>query len=297
MKVAGLGIACLDRIARTGPMDKNNSSSITEYTERLGGLTANALLAAGRLGAEVSIITAVGDDETGLRILKLLEEEGIGTERVAVLPGKDSYFSFITVAGDSGERFIYCRRDTVGPEEIKADRTLIGSADVFLVDSHFMSASLEAAGMARELGVPVVGDFKLNPDNTEILKYTDYPIVSRDYALSLSCDGSIEAALRRMASFNPGSVPVVTCGSEGCYYMRGNDLEHVPAFGVAVRDTAAAGDVFHGGFAAALASGCSLRASLVFASAVSALKCAGFGGSAASPGLEEVKLFLKKRNY
>ena len=97
MVLAGFGIACLDMIAETGPEDSNKTAAITDYTERAGGLVANALIAGRRLGAEARIITALGGDNAGSRILSLLEQENIDTEHVRRFPGAESYFSFIRI--------------------------------------------------------------------------------------------------------------------------------------------------------------------------------------------------------
>ncbi len=296
MILAGFGIACLDMIAETGPEDNNRTSAITRYTERAGGLVANALIAGRRLGAEARILTALGGDNAGSRILSLLDEEKIDTGYVRRYPGEESYFSFIRIDPRDGERYIYCKRDTIAPSAILTDLAPLEEADVFLTDSHFREASLRYAKAACEMGVPVVGDYKISPEKTDILRYTDYPIISRDYALSLAEDGRIPTALEVMAAFKPDSVPVITCGAEGCYYLYRGRCLHVPAFEITAVDTCAAGDVFHGGFAWAIGSGYSVRAALVFASAVSALKCSRFGGSAGAPELWEVKDFLRKHN-
>ena len=297
MKIAGIGICCLDRIALTGEPDKNRSAVISRYTEQPGGLTANALLAAARLGARVRLIGAVGDDPAGRQILSMLRREGVGTEYIDVFAGRESYFSFIRIDAFTAERYIYCKRDTVDPEDMVIHPEAVKDADVFLTDSHFPGAAAEYARIAYEEGIPTVGDYKLSPENADLLlRYTEYPVISEDYALSLAPDGRIETALEVMAGSNDRCVPVITCGARGCVYYQGGRAEAVPAFRVPAEDTAAAGDVFHGGFARAIAAGCCVRAALVFASAVSAIKCTRFGGSAGAPGLEEVKLFLAKHN-
>ena len=58
-------------------------------------------------------------------------------------------------------------------------------------------------------------------------------------------------------------------------------------------DTLAAGDVFHGAFAYALADGMDEMTAFRFSSAVAAIKCTRFGGRAGTPRRAEVDDFLK----
>ena len=69
-------------------------------------------------------------------------------------------------------------------------------------------------------------------------------------------------------------------------------MRHQPAFGVEAADTLAAGDVFHAGFALALAEGCPESTAMRFASAAAALKCTRFGGIVGTPTRAEVEGLL-----
>jgi len=57
-------------------------------------------------------------------------------------------------------------------------------------------------------------------------------------------------------------------------------------------DTLAAGDVFHAGFALALAEGRDEPAALRFGAAAAGLKCTRFGGITGTPRRAEVEAFL-----
>jgi len=61
---------------------------------------------------------------------------------------------------------------------------------------------------------------------------------------------------------------------------------------VEVVDTLAAGDVFHGAFALALAEGRGEVAALGFATVAAALKCRTFGGRLGAPERAEVEALL-----
>ena len=90
-------------------------------------------------------------------------------------------------------------------------------------------------------------------------------------------------------------VVVITCGKEGGIIYEGTSVERYPAFLVDAVDTNGSGDVFHGAFAAAMVKGYQYKECCIFASAVSALKCTGFGARESVPDEEEVYRFLEKR--
>jgi ribokinase len=61
-------------------------------------------------------------------------------------------------------------------------------------------------------------------------------------------------AVRRFRAHG-APVAAVKLGADGCVLAAGNDIWHVPAYPVTVRDVTGAGDAFCGGFAAVLATG------------------------------------------
>src|SRR4051812_23132663 len=62
-----------------------------------GGKGANAAVAAARLGAEVRLVAAVGDDDLGEHALAELSEEGVRLERVVRLGGVPTGAALIVV--------------------------------------------------------------------------------------------------------------------------------------------------------------------------------------------------------
>ena len=111
------------------------------------------------------------------------------------------------------------------------------------------------------------------------------------YAPVLTGHGLLEAA-KRLRERGP-TVVVVTEGEAGCWCASPDGDFHVPAYvAPAVVDTTGAGDVFHGAFLQARATGRNLHASLELASAVAALKCSSLGGRTGSPDLKSTLAFM-----
>jgi sulfofructose kinase len=67
------------------------------------------------------------------------------------------------------------------------------------------------------------------------------------------------------------------------------------AFAVDTVDTLAAGDVFHGAYALALAESWRIGDAIRFAAAAAAIKCSRAGGRSGAPARGEVQAFLASR--
>jgi len=85
---------------------------------------------------------------------------------------------------------------------------------------------------------------------------------------------------------------IVTLGEKGCYAEGEGFRGFVPAFDVRPVDTTAAGDVFNGALAVALAEKQELGAALRFASAAAALSVTRLGAQPSAPHRAEIERFL-----
>jgi sulfofructose kinase len=287
-RIIGLGLACLDYLFVTEAATAGGQARLVEYAVEGGGLVATALAAAARLGARAEIITWVGDDEEGRRVLEGLRAEGVDVSRAEVVKGERTAVSFIRVEAGTGERTIYHRRgiETVGA---RAGEGNLG-CDVALVDGVWPEASLAFARRARERGIPVVGDFCPTGELQALASYTSALIVNRQCGEQIG--GSWGARLARLAGLGP-EFAAITAGEEGCYYLEGGEVRHQPAFKVEVVDTTGAGDVFHGAFAYALARGWAYARCVEFASAAAGLSCRALGGRRGIGGVKEIEGMLK----
>jgi sulfofructose kinase len=127
-----------------------------------------------------------------------------------------------------------------------------------------------------------------------LLALATHPIFSAEALRATSGVDDLAAALT--AKPLPPGFLAVTDGAAGAYWRSGKaaqqSVRHQPAFPVRAHDTLAAGDVFHAGFALALAEGCTEERALRFASAAAALKCTRFGGIIGTPARAEVEALL-----
>jgi sulfofructose kinase len=129
------------------------------------------------------------------------------------------------------------------------------------------------------------------------LELTDLLIPSEEFALEHTGAATAkEAAIALMERYHPKAV-VITQGKEGGILLSEGKPIAYPSFPINAVDTNGSGDVFHGAFAAALCKGYDYKKACIFSSAVSAIKCTGYGARESVPSFETVKSFLKEKNY
>ncbi|MBT1076961.1 PfkB family carbohydrate kinase [Geobacter grbiciae] len=294
----GLGQCCWDTLAVVDSYPSPDSKAeAAVWAEQAGGPTATALVALARLGIPCRFAGVVGDDDAGSRIRQALDSEGVDGAFLVTRRGGASQRAFIMIERGSGRRTIVWRRptgDPLDPREVP-DAFLAGSS-LLLLDGLMADASLHAAGRARSLGIPVMVDAgRMRPGMLDITRQCDYVVAAEQFFLDLGWDRTPEH-FRGLAADLGAPVVTVTLGAAGSLTWSGNEPFHVPAFTVDAVDTTGAGDVFHGGYGYGILQGWSVRETVVFASAMAAMKCRQVGAQQGIPRLPDVSDFLARRN-
>jgi ribokinase len=290
--VIGLGVATLDHIGVAGAEPLLGAKQpLAGWIEAGGGPVATALVALARLGGRGCLVSTVGDDSYGPRIVAGLQEEGVSTEGVVVRPG-GSHVAFVLAEPGSGRRTIWWHHDRAVIEGFVPSRELVQSARALLLDTHLSEAGALAASWMHERGGLVMIDAERHTDAAlSLLPLCDYIVASERFGRAAS--GEEDPALAALAlQRRYGRIVVITAGERGSWCAAPGEQFHTPAFPIHAVDTTGAGDVFHGGLLYALLQGRNLRAALRFASATAALKCRAPGGRAGIPNLAEVEALL-----
>jgi ribokinase len=290
--VVGIGVATLDLIGVAAAEPQFGAKQpLVQWVEAGGGPVATALVTLARLGARPCLITAVGDDGYGARIVADLKREGVATEGVATRPGS-SHTAFVLAEPGTDRRTIWWHRDKAVLDAVAPSRELVTSARFLHLDTHLGEAAIAAAGWMRKAGGKVMIDGERISDVAlRLLPLCDYMVLSEHFARAATGDDDLARAARALQREH-GGVAVVTEGEKGCWCATDDEAFHTPTFPVKALDTTGAGDVFHGGLLFALLRGQPLRRALRFASATAALKCRALGGRAGIPSLAEVEAML-----
>jgi sulfofructose kinase len=294
-KILCAGIAVQDIVMRVENFPApGTKTAATDFIVTGGGCAANAALAVARLCGRAAFAGPLGgaDDAVSERILADLAAEGIDCTGVVRVDGATASVSLILIDA-AGEKSIATRRGHGLGHVLPGDvATLVADADVVLVDNRFPEFVSAVCRAARKRDIPSVIDLDLvtRPDDT-LLKLGTHVIASSEALAGTTGTQDLGAALAQLAKHVSGFL-AVTDGPNGVYWLEAGRLRHVPGFAVTAIDTLGAGDIFHAGFALALAEGRSLTEALRFGCAAAALKCMRFGGAAAAPRRAEVEAFL-----
>ncbi|MFC4529598.1 sugar kinase [Sphaerisporangium dianthi] len=298
------------------------SAPLTEAeTFRLSfsGDALNAAVAAAAAGAHVALVTRVGVDEFGERLIRFAAAHGVDTRWM--LPGAGSTGAYAVGADPGGERdFTYMRAcsaaSRMGPSDV-ADAPL-AETSVLLVGG--IAAALSpscahavrhAAEIVHEAGGKVVYDPNFRSRLTTPEKAAAMLAAVAPFAAlvtpSSPGDGlpllgtadpaeTLRACLKlgaRAAAVTQGPDGVLLGVRDGREGQDGEPFETIPAVRArTVVDQTGAGDAFAGTVAARLAAGASLRDAVRAGTAAAAVSLEGQGGTGRVATPEEIDRLL-----
>lgn len=256
-----------------------------------GGKGANQAVAASRVGAsrvgaEVRMVGAVGNDGFADLLLESLRASGVDASRVR-RTDQATGTALITVAR-SGENAIVISpgaNASPTPESVEADLAGIGDGDFLLCQLESPLEAVEAAlRFARRAGARTM----LDPAPAcelprSLLAEVDVLTPNESEAAFLVGDGlSLDEQASALQALGPRRV-CLKLGSRGFYLD-----ELVPAFEVPVVDTTAAGDVLNAALAVAMMEDLPLR----FAAAAAAISVSRKGAQPSAPTRAEAEALL-----
>ena len=267
------------------------------FGEFLGGKGFNQAVAASRLGAEVALIGAVGNDAYGDRFLDALDEEGIDARAVVrVEEGTSVGQPLVTDDGDVSILGVPRANRHLSPAAVDRGRRAIAEADFLLLQCEVPHrASLHAAGIAREKGVPVLlNPAPAGPEALVLAREASLLVLNQVECRALGADGQVSPDVAAARLRDRYDCPVVvTLGAMGALAVRDGTLETLPAHTVETVDPTGAGDAFCAAYAVALAEGRKHPEALAFANAAGAVAVGTSGAHPSMPSRSSVEELLE----
>jgi pseudouridine kinase len=218
-----------------------------------GGVSRNIAENLSRLGLHARLITAVGDDSSGRRILHQAEESGIDVSHVLVAEGA-STGSYISLLDKDGTPYVAMYDmgilSRITPRYIYNRRRLFQKASFVVLDANLPQPTLETVlSLAHRYGIPVCADptshllarrlepylshfHMITPDRGEAQILSRSAIVTRVEA--------IEAAKKLVTA--GVRIAIVTMGEHGVCYATAETSGHVPAIRTEIVDSTGVGD-------------------------------------------------------
>ena len=268
-----------------------------------GGKGANQAVGAARAGGRVTFIARVGKDSFGDQAIAGLRRDGIDVRCVARDQSAASGVALICVAPD-GENSIAVASGAnaaLSSLDVKRAASAIRSAAVLVAQLETPLATVRAAALlAARAGVP----FILNPAPARELPGSLLKLVSiltpneTEAQMLTGIKVTDELAAARAAEIlreRGARTVILTLGARGAFLADAKGQQLVPGFKVKPVDTTAAGDIFNGALAVALAEGRALVDAVRFANAAAALSVIRLGAQPSAPMRAAIERFMRAR--
>ncbi len=249
-----IGAASLDTKGRASHPLRPGTSTPGTIRVSTGGVGRNLAENLARLGEQVVLLSAVGDDSAGRQILHQARERGIDVSHVLVSPDHHTA-AYLAVLDETGNLVtsiddMSIHRRLMTPAYIYSHRSLFRDARMVVLDANLSPATLRTVfRLARQHRVPVCADpttatlaprlrphlanlLLVTPNAAEAEALCGAPVTDRESAL---------AAAQKLVSLGV-QIAIVTLGATGLVYATSQESGHIPAIEVEIVDLTGAGD-------------------------------------------------------
>ncbi len=249
-----IGAAGIDTKGRAGLPIQPGTSTPGVIRVSVGGVGRNIAENLARLGEQVVLLSAVGDDGSGRRILQQAADCGIDTTHVLV-DSDHHTAAYMAVLDEDGHLIISIddmssSRQVITPAYVYRRRSLFRDARLVVLDANLPAATLKTTfRLARKYAVPVCADpttatlapglrpylpqlMLVTPNAVEAEALCGIQVTNRESALD---------AAQRLVGLGV-QIAIVTLGATGLVYATSQESGHVPAIACEVVDFTGAGD-------------------------------------------------------
>lgn len=297
--VGSINIDLTSYLARWPKIGETVTAESTQIS--LGGKGANQAIAAARLGADVTMIGAIGRDIFGQDAERQLSSVGMFLQ-LKRLKDRATGLAFIDVGpdGDNSIRLSKGANEMLSCDFIKEHAQIIRASKVLLLQNEIpFETSIKAAEYARMAGATVIMDPAPAPEpfwsfsDLEVFDILKPNAHEAGLILGEAPQTLTQAQEAAQALSHKGLKGVIiTMGAQGVAWSIQGDVGTYEAPKVDTVDTVGAGDCFNGALAAAFTKNLSVQDAISFAANAAALSTTRKGASASSPTRQELEQFL-----
>lgn len=247
-----------------------------------GGKGANQACAIGKLGGDVSMLGAIGNDNFAKDLSDALSSNNVNINNLLIKDNVSTGIAVITVTNDGANHIIVVQgaNALITKDDVKED--LISSFDIIVMQLEIpLEIAKYAASIAKKLGKTVV----LNPSpavklDKDFLSCVDILIPNEtEIDIIGGIDYVLECGVKNI---------ILTLGADGCELITRQNRKHFDAYKVNVVDTTAAGDSFLGGVVRMIADDKTIEEAIEFATKVSNITVTRKGAIDSIPTYNEV---------
>ncbi|KIQ89892.1 MULTISPECIES: ribokinase [Bacillus] len=288
--IAVVGSISMDLVAVSKKRPKAGETVIGEAFHTIpGGKGANQAVAAARLGANVAMVGAVGNDDYGTVVRKNLENERIFIDYVVPVTDRTTGIAHIVLAEEDNSIVVVQGANAlVNKSVVDCSKDLLVKADMVVLQLEIPLETVKyVLAICEEHNIPVM----LNPApaqvlSEEILEKATY-ITPNEHECRIVLNDFTSPIEDLLAKY-PNKL-LMTEGSNGVRFYNGKEIVHVPSIAVDVVDTTGAGDTFNGALAVALSEGETLQKAIRFANIAGGLSVTKLGAQGGMPTRDRVR--------
>lgn len=219
----------------------------------VGGTARNVADNLARLGVETVLLSAVGDDGSGKRVLGNANDVGINTQ-FCIVDQEHGTAAYLAILDETGNLVMSVDDmnvlSCITPQVIEQNRDLVKNAELVIIDSNLSQKTINAIfKVAKRYNVRICADStsttlatRLKPHLSKIFMIT--PNIAEAEVLA-NCtikneDDAISAARKLV---NTGAkLVMITLAEEGVVYATPHDSGHIPAMATDIIDSTGASD-------------------------------------------------------
>lgn len=299
-----IGAAIIDVLA--APVNENvfsiGSQPMDTIEMSFGGDALNEAVILSRLGKRVQLITKVGDDEAGRRVLSFLEENHISSEGTVIQRGLRTGINIVLIDEKGNRHFLTNPSGSLRRlsfEDIEGH--LDDAAGIVSFAGMFVSPLLTIPEMKRlfsrikdkkdrilAVDMTKAKNGEVLEDIQELLPYIDYIFPNEEEIALLT--GERDPKRNASLLIERGvKTAVVKCGERGCIIADSSGVRHIPAVKAEkCVDTTGAGDSFAAGFLWGISQGMDHESCGRLACAAASCIVEQYGAAAGIDSIERV---------
>ncbi len=264
-----------------------------------GGKGSNQAVAASRAGARVTMISRLGKDDIGKRILDNLNVNGVDTSNIEMIDGlnNDSCNIYVDVNDkDNNIERIAGAIESFTPDMIENHKNVLLNSKIIVCQLKCpKEVTVELINFCYENKKTLI----LTPcraekliiteaENKELIDKISIITCNRKECSTIFGTDDIEECVK-----NYPNKLIVTLGADGLIYSNGEEVIKMPAIKGDVVDTTGAGDTFNGNLSALLAEGIYLEHAIRKSMYAATMKLSKKTAQAGMPYKEDLDLFIR----
>lgn len=291
MKVVCIGHSTFDTTLPMNEYPKENLKyRIPNHIECGGGPASNAAYLLAKWGMDTSIVSIVGDDYYGDRVIDDFKSVKADTAYLEKRSNYQTSSSYIMANMSNGSRTVITSKS---PSIRKLSQNIKIYADAILVDGEHAETANEIL-MDNPDAFSVLDAGRLTDDTKFLGKKVDYLVCSMRFAeeftdkkIDLDDMPTLIKIYNELKEYFKNNI-IITLESAGSFTEIDGNLQIIPSIKVKEVDSTGAGDIFHGAFMYFMINNYSLLESIKLASITSAISVTRIGSRNSIPMLSEV---------